>query len=483
MSSAASLVWFRLDLRLEDNPALLAALARGGPVVPVYIWAPEEEGRWAPGGASRWWLHHSLESLRASLRERGAQLIIRRGPSLQALRELLAETGADAVYWNRRYEPAVIARDKEIKVALRDEGGQAESFNAALLHEPWTVTNRGGKPYGVFAPFWRAYGALPPPPPPEPLPAAVPAPGHWPDSLPLTDLELEPKIDWAAGMRETWRPGEPGSLSRLDRFVTEALTGYAGGRDRPGQRATSTLSPHLHWGELGPRQVWHAVSGRMRGEDAEAYLRELGWRDFAYHLLYHHPHFPEQPLDPKFAAFPFRDDPRELRAWQRGRTGYPIVDAGMRQLWRLGWMHNRVRMVTASFLVKDLLMPWQRGEEWFWDTLVDADLASNTTNWQWVAGSGADPAPFFRIFNPVTQGEKFDPEGEYIRSWVPELARLPDRYIQKPWEAPPDVLSAAGVVLGQTYPHTIVEHATARKRALDAFATIQAEPTRSTGPA
>jgi len=475
---APSLVWFRQDLRLADNPALSTAVARGGPVVPLYVWAPEDDGPWPPGGASRWWLHQSLAQLDADLRARGSRLVIRRGPSAAALAAVLAETGADAVFWNRRYEPAIIARDTDIKASLRAAGVLVETFNSALLFEPWTLETRAGKPFQVFTPFWKACLASTPPLAPIAPPPALPAPPGWPKSLPLGALGLEPTVDWAAGMRTAWTPGEAGAQTQLSRFLAAAAAGYADDRDRPDRAGTSRLSPHLHFGEIGPRQIWQAVRAHAaaepgHGRGAEGYLREIGWREFAHHLLFHFPRTTAEPLRPEFSAFPWAANEPARRAWGKGRTGYPLVDAGMRELWTTGWMHNRVRMVVASFLVKDLRLPWQDGAAWFWDTLVDADLANNTLGWQWSAGCGADAAPYFRIFNPVSQGEKFDPDGAYVRHWVPELRRLPATWIHKPWLAPVDVLTEAGVVLGRTYPYPIVDHAAARDAALAAFATIR----------
>ena len=395
---STSLVWFRLDLRLRDNPALEAA-AKLGEIVPVFIWAPEEEGAWPPGAASRWWLHHSLKALTKDL----GSLVIRRGPSLDALRQLVKETGATSVFWNRRYEPALIARDTKVKQALLADGLKVESFNSALLFEPWEIKTGSGGPYQVFTPFYRACVAkgvktetL------KPLRPDV----AGAKSLDLDDLGLLPKLDWAKGF--DWQPGEAGAHKLLKGFRDE---NYSKLRDLPATGGTSRLSPHLHFGEISPRQVWVATSH-------EPYRRQLIWREFAHHLLYHFPHTPEKPLRTKFESFPWVRDSKAIKAWQRGRTGFPLVDAGMRELWTTGWMHNRVRMVTASFLVKDLLISWQEGARWFWDTLVDADLANNTLGWQWVAGCGADAAPYFRIFNPASQAEKFDPDGEYIRRWV-----------------------------------------------------------------
>jgi deoxyribodipyrimidine photo-lyase len=478
--ASGSLLWFRQDLRLADNPALLAAIRRGGPVVPVFIWSPEEEGRWPPGAASRWWLHQSLAQLDLSLRQRGSRLIIRRGPTLAALRELTDHTGATAVYWNRRYEPSGISRDTKVKAALKHDGLTTESFNSSLLFEPWTVQTQNGQPYKVFSAFWRACLAQPELAPPTDAPSQIGAPRHWPATLKLADLGLEPTIDWAGGIRASWSPGETGASEILNRFLGEALADYPTGRNHPNRPGTSRLSPHLHFGEISVLQIWFALRNNRRGgrtrnsaEAIHSYSSELGWREFAHHLLFHFPHTPEQPLREEFAAFPWKRDRNNLRAWQRGRTGYPIVDAGMRELWQTGWMHNRVRMVVASFLVKDLLIPWQEGAAWFWDTLVDADLANNTLGWQWTAGCGADAAPYFRIFNPVTQGEKFDPNGEYVRHWIPELNELPLEWIHKPWQAPPRVLADAGIELGSDYPERIVDHDEARSRALAAIRQIK----------
>jgi len=442
-----TLLWFRQDLRLSDNPALAAALERRGPVIPVFIWAPEEEGAWPPGAASRWWLHQSLASLSGALEKRSARLIIRRGRTLDMLDRLLTETGADAVLWNRRYEPAAIARDREVKSALRASGFAAESFNASLLFEPWTIRNNSERPFQVFTPFWRACLSRSLPPVSPEVPKRLPSPKEWPVPLAIADLGLEPAIDWAGGLREVWQPGEAGARSQLRRFLREALAGYPGNRDRPGLAGTSRLSPHLHFGEISPGEVWRAVAGMVDGNPkaSEAYLRQLGWREFAYHLLYHFPETPHQPLREEFAAFPWKMHPEHFKAWKRGTTGYPLVDAGMRELWHTGWMHNRVRMVVASFLVKHLLIGWQAGAAWFWDTLVDADLANNTLGWQWVAGCGAHAAPYFRIFNPAIQAEKFDPAADYIRRWVPEQPARP----------------------------LIVDHAAARTRALGALASIK----------
>ena len=484
MAVTPTLLWFRQDLRLQDNPALAAAVARGGAVVPVYILDDAAEGKWAMGGASRWWLHQALASLDASLRERGSRLLIACGDSAEVLRKLVKATDAGAVFWNRRYEPAVIARDAAIKAELLAGGVEAKSFNGALLFEPHTIQNKQGRPFQVFTPYWKHCLMLP-------VPAAVklgagkiagPAAEVWPRSLELAELGLLPKIKWDAGFYEAWQPGEAGAAARLKKFTARAMDAYADARNLPDRDGTSMLSPWLHFGELSPRQVWSAVEAPSKesgvfpsSNGARVFLSEIGWREFSYHLLFHFPHTPEKPLRAEFEKFYWAEDAggKKLCAWQRGRTGYPIVDAGMRQLWHTGWMHNRVRMVVASFLVKHLRLNWTHGAAWFWDTLVDADLASNTLGWQWSAGCGADAAPYFRVFAPVLQGVKFDGDGDYVRRWVPELAKLPAEHIHAPWEAPAAVLARAGVELGKNYPGPIVNHAAAREAALKAFKQLR----------
>jgi len=483
LSSApgATIVWFRQDLRLQDNPALNAALQRGGAVLPVYILDPAGEGDWPAGGASRWWLHHSLASLDASLRERGSRLLLAKGESGAVLRSLVKKTGAGAVYWNRRYEPAIIARDKALKADLLAAEVDAKSFNASLLFEPHTVQNKSGGPFQVFTPFWRHCLALPVEEPQKLPRGDFPAPAAWPASPALAELELLPTIKWDAGLAAAWLPGEDAALKRLKKFTTGAMADYADRRNLPDVDGTSALSPYLHFGELGPRQIWAAVRALSKdsgvfpaNRGGQVFLSEVGWREFAYHLLFHFPQTPRAPLRQEFAAFPWQKNPKHLLAWQKGRTGYPIVDAGLRQLWTTGWMHNRVRMIVASFLVKHLRISWEEGAAWFWDTLVDADLASNTLGWQWTAGCGADAAPYFRIFNPFLQGAKFDPEGNYVRRWVPELAKLPAEFIHLPWEAPLHVLAEAGVKLGIDYPQPLVDHGEAREAALAALKSIRA---------
>jgi deoxyribodipyrimidine photo-lyase len=469
------IVWFRRDLRLADNPALQAALDAGARLLPVWIDTREDEGDWPAGEAARWWLHHSLAALMKDMEARGSRLLLRRGPALAALRELVEQTGADGIYWNRLYEPHAIQRDGEVKAWFRARGLTARSFRSALLVEPWQVATGSGQPYRVFSPFWRNARDKVAARRPRAAPGRIAAPGEWPDSLTLEALRLPPRLDWADGFDQHWTPGEHGAQTALETFMAGPLEAYATARELPAEAGSSRLSPHLHFGELSPDQVWSAAASRLpvAGEDAEHFLRELGWREFAHHVLYHFPHTPEAPLQSRYARFPWREDHAAmLAAWQRGRTGLPIVDAGMRQLWQTGWMHNRVRMIVASLLVKNIRAPWQAGARWFWDTLLDADLASNTLGWQWAAGCGADAAPYFRIFNPVRQGEKFDPEGAYVRRWVPELAGLPAKWIHQPWAAPASVLEAGGVRLGSDYPEPVVELAKSRDEALAALKAL-----------
>ena len=474
------IVWFRRDLRLADNPALAAALADDpDAIIPVFIHAPDEIGDEAPGGAQRVWLHWSLSALSQELERLGSRLIIRPGPTRQALATMIEETGATVVYWNRLYDPRTIERDKRIKAHLSDCGIRTSSFNAALLHEPWTVATQQNAPYKVFTPFWNAVRDQPMATPlaaPESLPV-VTSQIH---SVTLDDLQLLPRIPWDRGIRATWTPGEDGAHQRLEHFVQHALDTYGNDRDRPAVAGTSYLSPHLHWGEIGPRQIVHRIEehlhthGNATAHDhTTTFIKELGWREFAHHVLYHFPATPTEPLDRRFRAFPWSGDNEALECWQRGQTGIPMIDAGMRELWATGYMHNRLRMTVASFLTKNLRVAWQHGERWFRDTLVDADLANNTLGWQWATGCGADAAPFFRIFNPVRQGERFDPDGTYVQRWVPELAKLDARYIHKPWEAPTQTLDAAGITLGTNYPEPIVDLKASRREALEAFERIK----------
>lgn len=475
-----ALIWFRRDLRLADNPALEAALRAGHAPVPVYIHAPGEESPWAPGAATNAWLHRSLLALDADLRSRGSRLIIRRGDSLAELEKLIAETGAEALHWNRLYEPASIARDTRIKQGLKSRGLTVESHNAALLVEPWTVQTGSGDPYRVFTPFWKnARTRLDPATPPA-APSRLPEPPPRLLGLGVEDLALEPRAPeprWDAGFWDHWVPGEAGAAEMLEAFLDGAAHGYKEQRNYPDRIATSKLSPHLHFGEISPRQIvarvlavrWPAAVQ----PDIDHFLSELGWREFSHHLLFHFPHTAQENLNPKFSEFRWaRPDPAHLAAWQRGRTGVPIVDAGMRELWHTGWMHNRVRMVVASFLTKNLRYHWKHGADWFWDTLVDADLANNTQGWQWTAGTGADAAPYFRIFSPIAQAEKFDPAGKYIKRWLPELANLPESALAAPWEQP-ELLRR----LAPAYPpRPIVDLKASREAALAAYSGPKSKP-------
>lgn len=469
-----AIVWFRQDLRLADNPALIAG-ARAAKVLPVFILEDANRtGEAHPlGGASRWWLHRSLSALREDL---GGLLLVS-GDARIVLPALAERCGASAVYWNRCYDPHAIERDSHIKADLKAAGIEVQSFNGSLLHEPWELQTKSGGPFKVYTPFWRAARQK-----------QVAVPLSRPDRLDLaeiTDTEdlddwnlLPSKPDWAKGFSPVWRPGEKSALTQFQRFLAEGLEGYGELRDRPDRPNVSRLSPHLHFGEISPRQVWALTQGlaakhpRLE-EDAAKFLSELGWREFSHHLLYHFPNMLSDNWKPAFDAYPWRENAEDLAAWQSGRTGYPIVDAGMRELWASGYMHNRVRMIAASFLVKHLRIDWRRGEAWFRDTLVDADLANNAAGWQWVAGSGADAAPYFRIFNPMTQGAKFDPDGVYVRRWCPELAKLETKHIHAPFNAPADVLSRAGVHLGETYPVPIVDHAKARAAAMAGYEEVK----------
>jgi deoxyribodipyrimidine photo-lyase len=485
MANLVSIMWFTRDLRLEDNSALQAAVARGGAVVPVFAWTPEEEWDWRPGAAARWWLRHSLIELSARLESIGSRLIVREGDPSQVLHEIVDETGATAVFFNRRFEPAALEQSRRVMAALATRGVDVHPFNDSLLFDPQTVRNRAGEPFRVFTPFWQHLLTLEDPGRRIPAPEWMPSPARWPASRRITDPRVLPTDGRLGGFPAHWTPGELAGQEHLRRFLDEVLRGYAHSRDLPGIRGTSRLSPYLRTGDVGPRRVWHDVLGARAGDrsEHESYLRQLVWREFSYHLLYHFPHSATAPLRGAFQAFPWNDDEGAVRMWRAGRTGYPFVDAGMRELTASGWMHNRARMVAASFLVKHLLVHWLEGARWFWETLVDADLANNTMGWQWVAGSGADASPYFRVFNPVAQGRRYDPDGKYVRHWVPELASLPDEYIHAPWTAPASVLEAAGVKLGSSYPKPIVDHAAARARALEAYDSIKGAGLKMADPA
>lgn len=459
-----TIVWYRQDLRIEDHPALFEAVKKGHPVIPLYIYS-EDDGGWKMGGAQKVWLEGSLKSLAEGLESIGLFLTIRKGDPLTVLKKIVEETKSSTIYWSRRYEPKSVAEDTRIKAEMTEIGVEVKSFNGRLLQEPWNILNKQKKPFQVFTPFYKHCLTLESPEKPLPKP-----PKGFGIKLKSDKIELLPKIHWDKGIREAWEMGEKAAHKRLKQFTSKAEMEYGELRDRPDISGTSKLSPHLHFGEITPRQIYHAAKDVKH---SEPYIRQLYWREFAYHLLFHFPKTPEKPLQDSWNQFKWNHSQTHLHAWQKGLTGYPLVDAGMRELWATGWMHNRVRMVVGSFLVKDLLLPWLEGAKWFWDTLVDADLANNTLGWQWVGGCGADAAPYFRVFNPVLQGEKFDPDGSYVRKWIPEIAALDNKYLHSPWLAPDLILRAAGITLGKTYPKPIVDHGQAKEEALKRYADMR----------
>ncbi|MFU8848427.1 MAG: cryptochrome/photolyase family protein [Opitutales bacterium] len=475
VSDLPTIIWLRQDLRLQDNCALHAAVAAGAPILPVFIEDPEAAGPWSPGEASRWFLHHGLEALEASLRKLGGRLYYRKGDSLTELSALIDVTGAARVFWNRRYEGPLRERDAVIKKALRERGIEVQSFNSRLLNEPHTVSTGGGQPYKVYTPYWKRVKDRKLELPVETDLAVAKFYEDATLSCDLQSLGLLPEHEWHQKLDKYWEVSEEAAKRQLEQFLAEPVNDYDYARDLPMEPGTSRLSPYLHWGLIGPRQVMHRLHARhdLRASGPQVYAKEIYWREFAYNVLYHFPHTPDAPLQEKYTDFPWEADQSFLKSWQTGQTGYPIVDAGMRELYATGWMHNRVRMIVSSLLVKHLLQDWREGARWFWDTLVDADLASNTLGWQWSGGCGADAAPYFRIFNPMTQGKKFDPEGDYVRRWVPELAKLPAKYIHEPWEAPGGVLAYAGCRLGEDYPEPIIDHQAGRQRALAAFDQVK----------
>lgn len=468
-----TIFWFRQDLRLSDNSGLFEASQKGR-ILPLYILDDESAGEFKMGGASRWWLHHSLMALNASLE---GKLHVFQGNSLVIIKKLCAQFSVQGVYWNRCYEPWRIQESAQIKNFLENEGINCKSFNGSLLWEPWNVLKKDESPYKVFTPYYQR-GCLNAPTPRKPL--SVPELLHIvpPNTdFSIKDLNLIPKIHWYDQMEQCWEIGESAAENRLNEFLHHKLKGYKEGRNYPDRSSVSRLSPHLHFGEISPNKIWYAAHDKglldRSEEDLGCFLTELGWREFSYYLLYHFPELPIKNLQPKFDKLSWETNDKFLKAWQKGQTGYPIVDAGMRELWQTGYMHNRVRMIVGSFLVKNLGFHWREGEAWFWDCLVDADLASNSASWQWVAGSGADAAPYYRIFNPVLQGEKFDPHGHYTRKFVPELSKLPIQYLFKPWEAPESLLRDSGIILGKTYPAPIVNLSESRDNALKRYYSLK----------
>ena len=471
------LVWIRNDVRLHDNPALYEAVARGQPVILLYIFDTDTKAPSFPGSASRVWLEHALESFGTEAVQRGFGWVIREGAPLEVLKVVLRETMATHLFWNRRYDPDGVAQDNEVKEVFELEGTPVCTFRGNLLMEPWQLLNKKGEPFQVFTPYWQAFQ--------EARPDTSEAPEAFParpcttalSSLSPQELPLCPKLlNWPKKVSTVWKIGKAPALEVLEKFCLEGLPHYGTKRDFPAAEVTSRLSPYLHFGQISPRRVWNMVLDQTRKNpdslsiaQADAFLRQLGWREFTHAVLYHFPRIIGAPFREEFQTVAWRRNAHELKAWQSGQTGIPIVDAGMRQLWQTGWMHNRVRLITASFLVKHLLHSWKEGMSWFWDTLVDAGLANNIFGWQWVSGCGVDPAPFFRIFNPVVQGQRFDPEGAYVRQYVPELCLVPHEFIQKPWEATVEDLQSWNVYLGNNYPRPIVDLTEGRERALKAF--------------
>ena len=480
MTDRPVIMWFRNDLRIQDNPALAHACAAQLPVLAVYCL--EEKDDHPLGGASRWWLHHSLVSLQKSLSVLKIKLALRKGIANDIISSLIKQTNASSIVWNRRYYKPDIDRDSALKKHLEDNDISVKTFNANLIREPWEVKTGSGGPYKVFTPFWKSIRKIGPARNNlSQLPKKIVALTKCPPSDRLEDWKLLPaKPDWADAFPDHWQAGEENAHAFLHDFLDGPADNYDDDRNIPGMDGTSRLSPHLAFGEISPLQIWQSTqirvdAGKLNASQADKFLSQIIWRDFSCNLLYYFPNLPKAPLKEKFAHFPWQDDQAALRAWQKGKTGYPIVDAGMRQLWATGWMHNRVRMIVASFLIKHLRIRWQEGAAWFWDTLVDADVANNAASWQWVAGSGADASPYFRIFNPFGQGEKFDPQGDYVRQWVPELTRLPNKFIHQPWTAPQEILKTANIELGKSYPHPIVDHKRAREKALDAYQQIKGQ--------
>mgnify|MGYP000682743217 CR=1 FL=1 len=469
---STAIVWFRQDLRCKDNPALAQACARHQYIIPLYIYSAK-----TPGTAQDWWLHHSLLALQNELKKLDLDLCLRSGSAFAVLSQLIQEHRIEAVYWNRCYEPASIQRDKHIKKELRTREIQVYSFNGSLLNEPWTVNNKSGDYFKVYTPYWKQSLQQITLPKEYCVQATAITPEFNSEKLSHWHL-LPEKPNWAKGFSAYWEPGEQSALNKLSFFIEHHLHNYKENRNEPSLEATSRLSPHLHFGEISPFQIWRAIEEAKCHPNcdlpsAEHFISELGWREFSYYLLYHFPDLPDKNFRKEFDNFPWQKNEEQLKCWQKGLTGFPIVDAGMRELWHTGYMHNRVRMIAASFLIKDLLIDWRKGASWFLETLLDADLANNSASWQWVASSGVDPAPYFRIFNPILQGEKFDPQGKYVKTWLPELSQVPIQWLHKPWEAPAQQLP---ITLGKEYPFPLVDHNLARTIALQQYQMIKKQP-------
>ena len=482
--ASGAIWWIRRDMRLDDNPAAQRAM-RAVAMIPLYVHSPSEEGAWPLGGAQKWWLARGLKVFAASLAANGSRLVVLEGEHAKVIVDLARSVGATEVCWTRRLDPAGIAQEHRVEEALDKAGISWSSSLSNHLVDPDDIVTQTGNPYQVYTPFAKNLRARGKPSPPKPSPLkpcpsksvrldVFPSVTGAPAGVAIETLGLEPSRNWADGFQAMWTPGEAGAQRRLALFVESGLAHYPSGRDEPAADGSSLLAPHLAFGEIGIRRIWHAAANSKSAppESIDKFHAELLWREFATHVLFHFKHTDLKPLRAEYAKFPWRDDQAALVAWQRGRTGYPLVDAGMRQLWQTGWMHNRVRMVAASFLVKHLLLPWQDGARWFWDTLVDADLANNSLGWQWAAGCGADAAPYFRIFNPTMQAEKFDGEAAYIKRWVPELAGLPAKQAISPWNAPLLWRDSAPLTLGEAYPPPVVDHVFARQRALAALTSV-----------
>ena len=468
-----SILWFRVDLRLSDNPAFQKAIELGKPIIPIYILDDVDANNRKLGVASKWWLHNSLQSIHSELEKIGSKILFFRGNAEDVIKKIIEETNADTVLWNRRYEPWAVKRDKSIKENLISQSKNVFSFNGSLLYEPWEIKSKIGNPLKVFTPFKRALLNKGDVFEVSKSPNTIKSPSLWPSSLNVDDLDLVKNKSWTNKFANSWKPGSKTAKAKLISFKENKIRNYNKDRDIPSVLGTSKLSPHLRFGEISPKEIFIAMNDLEENDGVLTYKSEIIWREFAHNLLWYFPDIHEKPIKKEFSKFTWDNSQSNFDLWTKGMTGYPIVDAGMRELWSTGWMHNRIRMVTASFLTKHLLLPWQMGEKWFWNTLLDADPASNTSGWQWVSGSGADAAPYFRIFNPIIQGQKFDPKGEYVKKFIPELNNLPSKFIHEPWKADSALLKKSDIKLGETYPLPIVDHKFARERALKKYEEIR----------